>query len=612
MDSSSYTASGRKYFSRTRSYISAHKVRSAIIALIVIVLLYWIWGITHPAVTQTHYVLTTVQTGTIVSTVSESGQVSPSNQVTINPQASGQVTQVLVKNGQQVSTGQPIAYLDATDEYNAVESAKASLESSQLSLQKLEEPATALQLTQDQDAVTKAQASLQTDQTNLANDYTTAYSDIVSSFLDLPTIQTQLQDVETGTEASRGAQWNIDFYENATENWDDIDAISGRSTTYSAYTAALAAYTKAYADFQMTSPSSSTSTIQAMLNETYTTVQSEENALNSANSFIQFYENQVKNHNQTPNAEADTSITTLSSDISKIDSHLSALLNDNNQITSGEQAIVNDNSSIIEGQETLQELQAGPDALDIQSDQLSIQQQQEALTQAEDNLSNYTITAPFSGTIAGLDLNVGDTVSSGTNVATLITNQDLADISVNEVDAAKIAIGQQATLTFDAIPNLTLTGTVVNVNPLGTVSQGVVSYAIQIGFTTQDPRVKAGMTVNADIESAVHQNVLTVPASAITTVNGSTYVSVFNPPLTGSNVTSTSGVVSATPPTEVPVTVGITDNTNTEIDSGLTAGEQIVARTVTSGGAVSAAAAATTRGGFGGPGGGGGGAAVRL
>ncbi len=607
---SSYLASARGYYDRARKYVAAHKARSAIITIIIVAGLYWFWGVTHPTVTQTHYVLTTVQTGTIVSTVSESGQVSPSNQVTINPQTSGQVTQVLVKDGEQVSQGQALAYLNATDEYNAVESAKASLQSAQLGLQKLQEPATALQLTQDQDSVSKTQSSLATDQTNLQNIYSSAYSDVVATFLDLPTIQTQLQDIETGTEASKGAQWNIDYYENAVENWDDTDAIAGRTGTFSAYTANVATYDKAYADFQLITPSSSTSTIGAMLNETYATVQSEQNALNTANSFIQFYENQVKNHNQTPSSEADTSISTLSSDITKIDSHLSALLSDQNQITSDEQAIVNDNASILEGQETLQALQAGPDPLDIQSDELSIQQQQNALQQAEDNLANYTITAPFSGTIADLSLNVGDTVGSGTSAATLITAQDLVDISVNEVDAAKIALGEQATLTFDAIPNLSLTGTVVDVSPLGTVTQGVVSYAIKIGFTTQDPRVKAGMTVNADIQTAVHQNVLTVPASAITTVGGATYVQAFNPPLTGAGLTSSSGVVSAVPPTNIPVTVGITDNTNIEIDSGLTAGEQIVSRTVTAGGAVSAAAAATTRGGFGG--GGGGGAAVRI
>src|SRR5262249_21360975 len=152
--------------------------------------------------------------------------------------------------------------------------------------------------------------------------------------------------------------------------------------------------------------------------------------------------------------------------------------------------------------------------------QLSIQQQQNSLAQAQTALSDYTISAPIAGTIADLNLHVGDTVGSGTSGATLITSDQIADLSLNEVDAAKVQVGQNATLTFDAIPNLSLTGTVSDVSPLGTVSQGVVSYDIKIAFTTQDPRVKAGMTVNADIQTAVHSNILEVPASAIQTSNG--------------------------------------------------------------------------------------------
>src|SRR5665213_797365 len=270
MNPSSYVTSARGYFTKTRKYIAAQKVRSTIIAIIVIVAVYWIWGATHTASAQTRYILTTVSTGTIVSTVSESGQVSPSNEVTINPQATGQVTQVLVKDGQQVSKGQPIAYLNAADEYDTVNSAKARLQSAELSLQKLQEPATALQLTQDQDSVTKAQQALVTDQNNLQNMYGTSYSDIVSTFLDLPSIQSQLQDIDIGSEAGHSGQWNIDYYENAVENWADLQAITERTTTYNTYATANTSYTQTNADFQLISPSSSTSTIVSMLDETYT------------------------------------------------------------------------------------------------------------------------------------------------------------------------------------------------------------------------------------------------------------------------------------------------------------------------------------------------------
>ena len=597
----------KSWWSSIKKFAIAHKVWSVVIAVVLVWGGWWIYGKVHGSSTPTTYALTSVQSGTIVQTVSGSGQVTPSNEITINPQASGQITQVLVKDGAQVRAGQALAYINSTNEYNSVQSAKASLQSAQLNLQKLQEPPTQLQLTQDQDNILKAQQSEQNDQTNLANEYATSYSDIVATFLDLPTIQTQLQDVVTGTEASRGAQWNIDYYQSATENWDSPDAVSLRTNTFNDYQAALSSYDQTYADFQKTTSTASTSTIASVLSETYAAVQAEQTGLNTANSFIEFYQNQTTNHSETPVSESTNALSELSSDITKIDSHLTALQNDKNQITSDQQAIVNDANTITEDQETLQQLQQGPDQLDIQSDQLSIQQQQNALQQAETQLADYTITAPIAGTIANLNLHVGDTVGSATNAATEITSEDIADLSLNEVDAAKVQAGQNVTLTFDAIPDLSLNGTVADVSPLGTVTQGVVSYDVKIGFTTQDPRVKAGMTVNADIQTAVHSNVLEVPASAVQTSNGQSYVLAFDPPLSTSQTT---GVTTSQTPAEIPVTIGISDNTNTEILSGLTQGQQIVSHTSGSNTA-SAATAATTRGGFGGGGGGGGGTVIR-
>lgn len=614
MNAQSALSGARGYTSSTWQWAKAHKVWSTIIALVVIFAGYKAYTSTQGGSTETRYVLGSVAQGTIIQVVSGSGQVSPTNEVTINPQASGQITRVLVKDGETVSAGQPLAYINATDEYNSVQSAKANLQGAELNLQKLQEPPTQLQLTQDQNAITTAQQNLTTTQNNLTTDYTDSYNDVVSTFLEMTTVQTDLQDIVTGTEASKGAEWNIDYYKSATVNWDKNASIY-RDNTFNDYQTAVADYNKALTDYQATGPTSATSTVLAILNETYGTAQAQSTALNTANSFIQFYVNLIKNNSETPNTEAETSLTTLNTDLTKMNSQIATLLGDINKLQSDQQSITADQNTITQNQLTLQQLQAGADTLDVQQDQLTIQQDQTALQQAQADLSDYTISAPFSGTIANLELNVGDTVSNGTAAATLITQSQIATLSLNEVDAAKVALGDQATLTFDAIPNLSLTGTVIDVSPLGTVTQGVVSYAIKIGFTTQDPRVKAGMTVNADIQSAVHSNVLEVPSSAIQTVNGATYVLTFNPPITGASASSTSGVVSATAPQEVPVTIGITDNTNTEITSGLTLGQQIVRNTVSGSSATSktAAATATSRtggGGFGG--GGGGGGAVRL
>ena len=64
-------------------------------------------------------------------------------------------------------------------------------------------------------------------------------------------------------------------------------------------------------------------------------------------------------------------------------------------------------------------------------------------------------------------------------------------------DFLTIKVGDKATLTFDAVTDLSISGQVAEIDTVGTVSQGVVSYALKIAFDTQDTRVKPGMTVSA-------------------------------------------------------------------------------------------------------------------
>ncbi len=171
-----------------------------------------------------------------------------------------------------------------------------------------------------------------------------------------------------------------------------------------------------------------------------------------------------------------------------------------------------------------------------------------------------------------------DQASSGTTVATLVTDNQTVNISVNEVDAAKLQVGQKATLTFDALPGITIAGTVSQVNMLGTVSSGVVSYSATITFDTPNASVLPGMSATADIITSSSSG-LVVPSSAVKTSGGASYVQVFNPPLAGSD-TATGGVISSVAPTKVSVTAGLSNATETIITSGLTAGEQVVTSTV--------------------------------
>ena len=171
-----------------------------------------------------------------------------------------------------------------------------------------------------------------------------------------------------------------------------------------------------------------------------------------------------------------------------------------------------------------------------------------------------------SGASAGSSSGSGSSGSGSSSAAMVIDdlNSEDATVQVSEVDVTRIAVGQKASLSFDAIDGLSLTGKVEQIDASGTVSSGVVNYSVTVGFDTSDPRIKPGMSVTADITTAVHQDVITVPNSALKSQGSSHYVQVMK---NGS-------------PVQQPVNIGIANDTDTEITSGLNAGDTIVVQTI--------------------------------
>jgi HlyD family secretion protein len=553
------------YAGKGKKFIARHKIISGLGAAVLIGLCWWGVSVASSGKAETRYVLGTVSRGTIVSTVSASGQVSSSRSLEVKPQVSGTITYIAVKPGQTVAQGQLIASLDSSDAQKTLRDAQNNLETAQLALEKLQAPASGLTLVQAQNAVSSAQDSL-------ARAYVDSQNDYVKAYLDLPDIMTDLQDIVIGTTASRGTQWNIDYYYNSLINSAD-QARAYRDDAYNTYVTAKAAYDKAFADYKALGNNPSSDQIEAMTGETSNMVKAVNDALKSSNALIQLYSNTLTGRNQTPSSVATAALSTISGDIASISSSYSTLMGDVSGLKSSKQ-------SLTEKQLSLQDLQDGPDALDVRGDQLTIQQRQDAVTDARVELAKYSVRAPFAGTITAINQYVGDEGGSAT-LATLVTPQQIAKLSLNEVDAAKVKVGDKATLTFDAIEDLTLTGTVAQVDVAGTVSQGVVSYSIEIAFDTQDPGVKPGMTVNAAIQTDTAQDVLMVPSSAVKTSNGMSYVQAFTPALASTG--GIQGVTSQTPPGMIEVTTGISDDTNIEILSGLAEGQQIVTRTISAG-----------------------------
>ena len=562
----------KKRIARIVSAARAHKFITAIVIIVVVYGGYSIFIKGGSGNTETRYVLGTVSRGTIIASLSASGQVSSSDQIDVKPKAAGDVTWVGVKAGDTVYAGQALASIDSTDAKQAIADAEQSLAQAKLQYQK-----DSAQAPIDYQKTLEALADAKQ---NLETTYNDTFNSISDTYLALPSIMTSLDSAVYGYDLSANKnQSNIDALpsafiadQNTYEKINTIADIAERD-----YKIARGKYDTSLAEYKQLTRYSATSTLEASLADSIDTTTAIAQALQS---MLNLLDTAIDAAGQSSSISLSSSVNSIrssaQSNLSTVNSRLSSLLSQQSSIDASKKTIRDDQRSIdiyTIGNPN------GDNPISLQSSAQSIANQERNLQTLKDNLADYTITSPFSGQIASLSLKTYDSVTTGSTVATVITKQKIATLSLNEVDVANIAVGNKATLTFDAIDGLSLTGEVSEINPIGTVSQGVVSYAITIAFDTQDARVKPGMTVNASIVSDVHTDVLTVPSSAVKTQGGSTYVEIFNPPLNA--VGGSQGVTSTVPPTQVPVTIGISDDTNTEIISGLNEGDQIIVRTTT-------------------------------
>ena len=568
--------------SKIVAYAKTHKIITVVVAVALIGGGWWGYGKVTASSTETQYVLGTVEKGTIVSSISGSGQVSASNELVIQTKATGDIISVHVSAGQRVVAGQLIAVIDPTDAQNAVRDAEVNLESAQLSLDKLLEPAGGLSLVQAENKLAQAQESKADAEAALEKAYDDGFNDVADAFLDLPEAMSGLQDILFSYDASQNYE-NLEFYGDATGR-NSVKAGTYKQQASDNYDSARKAYDANFEQYKGTNRFSSRVEIEELISETYDTAKLIAEAVKSANNLIQLYRDETQRAGRTPVSISATHLTELNTYTGTTNSQLVSLLSAKDAFENQQQTITNAERTIVETSQSLADLKAGADELDIRSARLTITQRENTLADAKQNLADSYVRAPFAGTIASLSAKKYAAASG--ELATLITDQKIAELSLNEVDAAKIELGDKATLTFDAIEELTLTGKVAQIDTIGAVTQGVVSYKVKIGFDTEVERVKPGMTVNASIQTDTKQDVLIVPSSAVKTQNGVSYVQVFNPALPENG--GAQGVTSKIIPQQIEVVTGISDDTNVEIISGLEEGQQIVTRTI------SASAANTT------------------
>ncbi|HVG95548.1 MAG TPA: efflux RND transporter periplasmic adaptor subunit [Chloroflexota bacterium] len=240
-------------------------------------------------------------------------------------------------------------------------------------------------------------------------------------------------------------------------------------------------------------------------------------------------------------------------------------------------------SSLAQAQAALSLKLAGATAQELVIAQAAVDQAAGQLEQARANLAGTVLTAPYEGTVSALGGAVGEQVGSGVALVTLVdTRQVRVDVVVDETDIAKIQPGQVVNLTLEALPGQRIPGAVAVIAPVGTVTQGVVNYSVQIQVDPSRARgIRPGMTASAQIITESKEDVVSVPNRALRTQGRTRTVEVLD-------------AEGKTAPRQVQT--GLANDQMTEILSGVQPGDRVVIPATT------AASANARVPGFGGPG----------
>jgi HlyD family secretion protein len=216
--------------------------------------------------------------------------------------------------------------------------------------------------------------------------------------------------------------------------------------------------------------------------------------------------------------------------------------------------------------------QIGVDMAKLKQARAQVQQSQATLNQLEEQKGYTTIVAPMDGVILSRDVEIGDAVSSilvlGSTATLVMTEGDVNEVyvqgKVDEADIAHVYLGQPARIKVESFRDRTFNGKVTKISPMGVEKDNVTTFEVRVSINNPGGELKALMTANAEILLDEHKGVLTVPENAVM------YDNMKNATVEIPDRKQKDGV------RKVPVTVGLSNGSVTEIASGLKEGDQVV------------------------------------
>jgi len=436
-----------------------------VIVILVIVAIVYVRGNNNKPTFET----ATASVTTISEKVSVTGTISPASKSNLSFKKGGVISNVYVKVGDMVKTGQPIVALDTTSDRAALSAAQATLADISRSL------------TQEELAVQKT--ALLSAEKDVVNAVHSGFSKTQSAVL----IYT-----DTMFTNARSVNPTISIYIDGINNQNSINK-KRLDVTYSLdlWSQDLLANPPIKPAILVSRVKTYLSTIKDFMSDLSVVV----NNLNTTNS-------------GTTQSAISSVITAMNNGLSNLNAAMTS-------ITQAETALATTQSNY--------NLKISGNSAE------SIAAQAARVAEVQAQLEAGTIYSPIDGIVTRADPNVGEYIAPGQAGFAVQNRNFKIEARVPEADIAKIVIGNMASTTLDAYGSrVDFPAKVISIDPAETILEGVPTFKVTLTFLQNDDRIRSGMTANLEILTHEKTGVLAVPYRAIIDENGTRSVRIVN------------------------------------------------------------------------------------
>jgi len=385
------------------------------------------------------------------SAVVADARVAPEQSADLSVAAAGIVAEVLVKEGDVVSAGQVLVRLNGARAQAAVEQAQANLSRAEARLAELKAGARAAE-------IAVAQAGLDAARAQLARIQAPARpEDLAAAQAEMAAARAALQKTQEGA-----SQKQL------------IAAQAELANAEAAVRQAQAAYDRVQGD-----PNIGARPEALQLQQ----------ATNSYNAAKARYDDLAKGASAADIAQARAQVQRAQAALDKV------------KVPARAEDIAAAQAEVRRAQAQLDLIQSGNRAETVAAAEADVAAAQAGLDQAQAALADTELRAPFAGAVAALNAKVGESITAGAVAVRLadLGNWQIETDDLTELAVVRVAVGDTVKLTFDAIPDLEMTGKVLSIGAVGVSKQGDITYKVVIAPEKSDPRLRWNMTASVTI-----------------------------------------------------------------------------------------------------------------